>query len=105
MGRKRCSNKIWFLIAQHITIYAILFLAVKAVLATNCAIPGCHSLPSPQNGLDFADDCTIVSQGLRIKARAVDAIPSQMPPSGPPLSTADKQKIIDWLNAGGKHNN
>ncbi len=82
-----------------------LFIAVKAVLATNCAVPGCHSLPSPQNGLDFADDCTIVGQGLRIKARAVDANPSQMPPTGPPLSATDKQKIIDWINAGGKHNN
>lgn len=82
-----------------------LFLAVKSVLATNCATPGCHSLPTPQNGLNFADDCTIVGQGLRIKARAVDANPSQMPPSGPPLSTVDKQKIVDWLNAGGKHNN
>lgn len=82
-----------------------LFNAVKAVLATNCATPGCHSLPTPQNGLNFADDCTIVGQGLRIKARAVDANPSQMPPSGPPLSAADKQKIVDWLNAGGKHNN
>jgi hypothetical protein len=82
-----------------------LFLAVKAVLATNCATPGCHSLPTPQNGLNFADDCTIVGQGLRIKARAVDANPSQMPPSGPQLSAADKQKIVDWLNAGGKHNN
>ena len=81
------------------------FLAVKAVLATNCATPGCHSLPSPQNGLNFADDCTIVSSGLRIKARAVDANPSQMPPTGPGLSAADKQKIVDWLNAGGKHNN
>jgi hypothetical protein len=82
-----------------------LFLSVKALLAANCAIPGCHSLPTPQNGLDFADDCTIVGQGIRIKARAVDANPSQMPPTGPPLSTVDKQKIIDWLNAGGKHNN
>ena len=82
-----------------------LFTAVKALLATNCATPGCHSLPTPQNGLNFADDCTIVGQGLRIKARAVDANPSQMPPSGPPLSAVDKQKIIDWLNAGGKHNN
>ncbi len=82
-----------------------LFNAVKAVLATNCATAGCHSLPTPQNGLNFADDCTIVGQGLRIKARAVDANPSQMPPSGPPLSAADKQKIVDWLNAGGKHNN
>ncbi|MBK8611132.1 MAG: hypothetical protein IPL84_14615 [Chitinophagaceae bacterium] len=82
-----------------------LFLAVKAVLATNCAIPGCHLSPAPQNGLDFTDDCTIVGQGLRIKARAVDANPSQMPPTGPPLSAGDKQKIVDWINAGGKHNN
>ena len=82
-----------------------LFLSVKAVLATNCAIPGCHSQPSPQNGLDFADDCTIVGNGLRIKARAVDFNPSQMPPTGPPISAADRQKIVDWLNAGGKHNN
>jgi uncharacterized membrane protein len=83
-----------------------LFIAVKAVLATNCAVPGCHSLPTPQNGLDFADDCTIVGQGLRIKARAVDANPSQMPPlPNPALSAVDKQKIVDWINAGGKHNN
>ena len=82
-----------------------LFSAVKAVLATNCATAGCHSLPVPQNGLNFADDCTIVGQGIRIRARAVDSNPSQMPPSGPGLSAADKQKIIDWINAGGKHNN
>jgi hypothetical protein len=82
-----------------------LFNAVKAVLATFCATAGCHALPSPQNGLNFADDCTIVAQSARIRARAVDANPSQMPPSGPPLSAADKQKIVDWVNAGGKHNN
>jgi hypothetical protein len=82
-----------------------LFSAVKAVLATNCAVPGCHSGAAPQNGLNFADDCTIVSQGLRIKARAVDFNPSQMPPSGPPISVADRQKIVDWIAAGGKHNN
>ena len=82
-----------------------LFLSVKAVLQVNCAISGCHLSPNPQNGLDFTDDCTIVGQSLRIKARAVDANPSQMPPTGPPLSTIDKQKIIDWVNAGGKHNN
>jgi len=82
-----------------------LFLSVKAVLQVNCAVPGCHLSPNPQNGLDFTDDCTIVLQSARIKARAVDANPSQMPPSGPPLSAVDKQKIIDWINAGGKHNN
>lgn len=82
-----------------------LFSAVKAVMLANCATPGCHVGASPQSGINLSDDCTIVGQGLRIKARAVDAIPSQMPPTGPPLSAVDKQKIIDWLNAGGKHNN
>jgi len=82
-----------------------LFLAVKAVLQVNCAVSGCHLSPNPQNGLDFTEDCTIVAQSIRIKARAVDANPSQMPPTGPPLSAVDKQKIIDWINAGGKHNN
>ncbi len=81
-----------------------LFSAVKSVLAVNCAISGCHALPSPQNGLNFADDCTIVGQAIRIKARAVDANPSVMPPTGT-ISAADRQKIVDWVNAGGKHNN
>jgi large repetitive protein len=81
-----------------------LFTAVKAVLAANCATTGCHALPSPQSGINFADDCQIVSQALRIKARAVDSNPSVMPPSGL-ISAADRQKIVDWINAGGKHNN
>jgi hypothetical protein len=51
--------------------------------------------------LDFTLDCTIVGSWDRIKARAVDANPSQMPP--PPsaaLNAADKLKITDWINAG-----
>lgn len=80
------------------------FAAVKAVLASNCAIPGCHAGASPQNGLNFSDDCTIVAQSARIKARAVDANPSIMPPFGT-ISTADKQKIVDWINAGATYSN
>lgn len=80
------------------------FAAVKAVLATNCAISGCHAGPSPQNGLNFKDDCTIVSQASGIKARAVDANPSIMPPTGA-ISSADRQKIVDWINAGGTYSN
>lgn len=80
-----------------------LFTQVKAIMAANCV--SCHGGPFPQNGLDFSDDCTIVGQAARIKARAVDFNPSQMPPAGPPISAADRQKIVDWINAGGKHNN
>jgi hypothetical protein len=78
-----------------------LFNAVKAVLASNCAISGCHISPNPQNGLDWTIDCTIVANSDRIKARAVDGNPSFMPPApNPPLSATDKQKIVNWVNAG-----
>ena len=80
------------------------FVNVKAIMTANCAISGCHAGSSPQNGINFADDCTIVSQSARIKARAVDGNPSIMPASGS-ISASDKQKIIDWINAGGKHSN
>ncbi len=79
-----------------------LFTNVKAVLATNCALSGCHAGAAPQNGINFTDNCTIVAQKIRINARAVVA--GTMPPSGA-ISAADKQKITDWINAGGKFSN
>jgi large repetitive protein len=79
-----------------------LFTNVKAVLATNCAFAGCHGGATPQSGINFADNCTIVAQKVRINARAVVA--GTMPPSGA-ISAADKQKITDWINAGGKFSN
>jgi len=82
------------------------FTQVKAILAASCALSGCHISPFPQNGIDFTDDCTIVSLSANIKARAVDGSPSFMPPSpNPQLSGTDKQKIIDWINGGGRNNN
>ncbi len=78
------------------------FTAVKAMMATNCATTGCHAGSSPQSGLNFTDDCTIVAQSARIKARAVDGIGGFMPAAGQ-LSAADKQKITDWITAGGQH--
>lgn len=80
------------------------FANVKAVLAANCAVTGCHAGPTPQNGLNFTDDCTIVTQGLRIKARAVDANPSVMPPTGA-IPASERQKIVNWINAGGQYSN
>jgi large repetitive protein len=79
-----------------------LFTNVKAVLATNCALSGCHAGATPQSGYNFADNCTIIAQKDRINARAVVA--GTMPPSGA-ISAADKQKITDWINAGGKYSN
>ena len=80
-----------------------LFNSVKSILATNCV--SCHGASNPTSGINYTDDCVIVAQAARIKARAVDANPSQMPPSGPGLSAANRATIVNWINAGGKHNN
>ncbi|MDQ3682699.1 MAG: hypothetical protein M3352_06460 [Bacteroidota bacterium] len=85
-----------------------LFLAVKSIVQTNCAISGCHDAQTAQNGINYSIDCDIVAQSARIKARAVDeaGTGTQMPP--PPkaaLSVADRQKITDWITAGGRFTN
>lgn len=81
------------------------FSAVKSIMLASCATSGCHSGSSPQSGINLSDDCTIVNQSNRIKIRSVDGTPSFMPPGGGQLSAADKQKIVDWINAGGQHSN
>ena len=83
-----------------------LFATVKTILNANCAIAGCHTGPSAQNGINFSIDCQIVSNWDRIKARAVDGNPTFMPP--PPnaaLSQANKDAITNWINAGHQFSN
>lgn len=82
-----------------------LFTAVKNVMAANCALSGCHVGSSAQSGINFADNCTIVAQSNNIRNRAVTqaGTANQMPPPpAPALSVADRQKITDWIAAGGK---
>lgn len=82
-----------------------LFTAVRSIMQANCAVSGCHTNPNPQSGINLSDNNVIVSLKERIKIRSVDqaGTPSQMPtPPRAPLSTADRQKIVDWINAGGK---
>lgn len=78
-----------------------LFTAVRNMMQTNCILSGCHADIQPPF---FSDACNIIANRFLIKDRAVDANPSVMPPTGQ-LPAAEKQKIIDWLNAGGKFNN
>lgn len=78
-----------------------LFTAVKAVITARCV--GCHNTTTANGGANFDSDCGIVSKGNRIKVRAVDQ--GTMPQGGPQLAQADKDKITNWINAGGKHSN
>jgi hypothetical protein len=77
-----------------------LFSQVRALLITHCVY--CHSGSNPSGGVDYSQPCTIVSGKLRIQARAVDGNPSPMPASGL-LPVAQRQKIMDWINAGGRY--
>jgi hypothetical protein len=83
-----------------------LFSAVRTIVQTNCAVTGCHDATTMQSGINFNNNCDIVAQSARIKARAVDGNPSFMPPPPrPQLSAADKQAINNWVAAGGGFTN
>jgi SprB repeat len=78
-----------------------LFTAVRAVLQANCAVSGCHNGSQPPN---WTIDCNIVANSTLIQQRAVSGNPSPMPPTGL-MPANERQKITDWINAGGKFNN
>lgn len=78
-----------------------LFTQVRTLIRNNCLY--CHG-PVITNGINLNVDCNIVTGKDRIKARAVDGLPTPMPQSGL-LPAADRQKIMDWINAGGRFTN
>jgi len=78
------------------------FTAVKAIIASNCAVTGCHN---GSQAPDYTVDCTIVDYADLIKQRAVDqaGTATQMPqPPRAPLLQSDRDKITAWITAG-KH--
>ena len=76
-----------------------LFLAVKSVLQNNCS--SCHNASNQNGGMNWDVDCNIVANKDRIKERAVNANPSAMPPTGL-LPASERNKITNWINAGGR---
>lgn len=74
-----------------------LFTAVKNLMQANCQ--SCHNPGNMNGGKDWTNDCNIVANKDRIKARAVDE--GTMPPTGP-LPQSEKDKITAWINAGGR---
>lgn len=61
----------------------------------------CHLDGGNSGGKNFDTDASVVNSWDRIKIRAVDGIPTFMPEApNSPLTNPDKQKILDWVNAG-----
>ncbi|MGB3090300.1 MAG: hypothetical protein WBB20_10070, partial [Chitinophagaceae bacterium] len=79
--------------------YGPKYAAVKQIILGYCG--PCHLNGAVNGGKNFDTDASIINSWDRIKARAVDSNPSQMPEiPNAPLTTVDKQKITDWVNAG-----
>lgn len=73
-----------------------MFTAVKILITQKCI--GCHNSTRANGGMNFSVDCNIINAQANIKSAAVDL--GYMPPQGP-LPQADKDKITNWIKAGG----
>jgi hypothetical protein len=82
-----------------INAYGPKFFAVRTIINGYCG--PCHLNGTVNGGKNFDTDNSVVSSWDRIKIRAVDGNPSFMPAApNAQLTAIDKQKIVDWVNAG-----
>jgi uncharacterized membrane protein len=80
-----------------ITSYGAKYYEVKKIITGYCG--PCHLNGTTSGGRNYDTDNGIVTAWDRIKARTLDGSPSFMPQGGQ-LTAIDKQKIVDWVNAG-----
>jgi hypothetical protein len=77
------------------------FSALKILVQSRCSGSSCHTNGKTQKGYNFDTDCKIVSAWNGINGSCVTGTLNKMPISPQPnLTTAEKQVIIDWVNAG-----
>jgi len=77
--------------------YGPKFFNVRTIVNGYCG--SCHLNGNNIGGRNFDADASVVASWDRIKVRSVDGLPSFMPQGGQ-LTALDKQKIVDWVNAG-----
>ena len=77
--------------------YGAKFFAVRTIINGYCG--PCHLNGTVNGGKNFDSDNDVVNSWDRIKIRTVDGNPTFMPQGGQ-LTAIDKQKIVDWVNAG-----
>jgi len=76
-----------------------LFAGVRNIISTRCSGSGCHMNGDSAGGYNFDDDCSIVQYWNKINSASVTG--TNMPKSPQPkLTTAEKQAITNWINAG-----
>ena len=80
---------------------------ILPILTTRCALAGCHVADGP-HGLDFRTYESFIAGGEHgppfIPGNAEESeiveqiVSGNMPPKGPPLSAAEIQLFVDWIN-------
>ena len=80
---------------------------VLPILTARCALSGCHVADGP-HGLDFRTYESFVAGGehgpVFIPGNAEESevveeiVSGRMPPGGPPLTAAEIQSFVDWIN-------
>lgn len=93
INKKGCSDTVTVTLPAYGAKYA----AVKELITGYCG--PCHLNGGNSGNKNFDTDASIVASWDRIKIRCVNGTPTYMPQNGQ-LTTLDKQKITDWVNAG-----
>ena len=98
---KGCTDTVQISIPNYGPKYALVKQIIAGIGAGGGYCGPCHLNGGMSGSKNFDTDANIISSWDRIKARAVDNTPSQMPEApNAPLTVVDKQKITDWVNAG-----
>lgn len=93
INQKGCSDTVHL----NIPAYGAKYAAVKQLITGYCG--PCHLNAGASGGKNLDTDSSIVVTWDRIRLRCVSGLPTYMPQNGQ-LTTLDKQKITDWVNAG-----
>ena len=82
-------------------------LDIQPILTARCALAGCHVADGP-HGLDFRTYESFVAGGehgpafvpgsAQESAIVEQIVSGRMPPGGPPLTEAEIQLFVDWIN-------
>ena len=93
INQKGCSDTVHL----NIPAYGAKYAPVKQLITGYCG--PCHLNGGASGGKNLDTDSSIVATWDRIRLRCVNGLPTYMPQNGQ-LTTLDKQKITDWVNAG-----
>jgi len=96
---------------------------IQPILSARCAVPGCHGAGSSSGGYTMGAGAPYATvrnasgnngpiivasnsgaSNLYLKTTSSSPFGSRMPLGGTPLSTADQQKIRDWIDQGAQDN-